>query len=332
MKSRFAKLAGPLTTIGTIAGAGYLLHRSLKDVRLVELWQALGDFPRHAVFEAMALTALSHLALTSYDYLGTRYVGKKIAYWRVALAAFIAYSISHSLGFPAVTGGAVRYRLYSRWGFNAVEVAAVMAMAGITLFLGAFLIAGVAMLFGGGRVEAWTALPSEAVNALGVVCLTVVAVYGTIGFIRHDAISVWGCRLVIPDPRFAALQIVLSGVDWVLVTSVLYVLMPHAEGISLTTFLGIFVVAYLLGTLSNVPGGLGVFESVILVAFGQSLPPEKIVSALLVYRGVYHLLPLALGGLLLLVTELHRRGAGPRPATLLAADGSERMTNRPVGT
>jgi glycosyltransferase 2 family protein len=292
-----------------MVGAAYLLYRSLKDVELWKLWHELHEFPPASIAMAIGLTAISHLALTSYDYIGVRYIKRPIAYWRVALAAFTAYSISHSLGFPAVTGGTVRYRLYSRWGCGAVDVAQIMAMAGITLFLGMFSIGGVAMLLDGARVKAWTGLPSDGINALGVIFLGVVAGYGLIGFFRREPLNILGFELAIPSPRFAAIQIAVSGIDWLVVASVLYVLLPPNEVFTFPTFLGVFVLAYCLGTLSNVPGGLGVFESIILVTMKDSVPTESIVSSLLVYRGVYHLLPLAIGSTIFLVTELRHSRA-----------------------
>jgi uncharacterized membrane protein YbhN (UPF0104 family) len=302
-----------MVTVALLAGAVYLLYRSLKNVELVKLWHELQVFPPSAIALAVLLTAASHLALTSYDYIGVRYIRRPLSYWRVALAAFTAYSISHSLGFAAVTGGAVRYRMYSRWGFGAVEVAQIMAMAGITLFLGMFLIGGIALLLDGAQVQAWTDLPSEGINTLGVLCLAVVFFYGTIGFIRQEPLRLWGFELKVPSPRFAAIQIAVSGVDWLIVASVLYVLLPPNDVFTFPTFLGVFVVAYLLGIISNVPGGLGVFESVILITLQQSVPTETIVSSLLVYRGVYHLLPLMIGGTIFLLTEL-RRNRSPTKA------------------
>ncbi|MGB8840171.1 MAG: lysylphosphatidylglycerol synthase domain-containing protein [Aliidongia sp.] len=319
-KSGFiARFGGPALTLGLMAGAAYLLYRSLKDVELWKLWRALHDVPPTSIATALGLTALSYLALTSYDYIGVRYVKLSIAYWRVAIAAFTAYSISHSLGFPAVTGGTVRYRLYSRWGCNAVEVAQIMAMAGITLFLGMFTIGGIALLLDGARVKAWTGLPSDGINALGVLSLGVVAAYGLISFVRREPLQFLGYRIAIPSPRFAAIQIAISGIDWLVVASVLYVLLPPNDVFTFPTFLGVFVLAYLLGTLSNVPGGLGVFESIILITMQQSVPTETIISSLLVYRGVYHLVPLMIGGSIFLVSEFRRshpkvkNGPAPRP-------------------
>jgi uncharacterized membrane protein YbhN (UPF0104 family) len=307
--SLLARLAGPALPVGLMAGAGFLLYRSLRDVELWKLWHELHEFPPASIALAIGLTALSYLALTTYDYIGVRYIKRKIAYRRVALAACLAYSLSHSLGFPAVTGGTVRYRLYSRWGCGAVEVAQIMAMAGITLFLGMFTIGGIAMLLDGARVKAWTGLPSDGVNTLGVLSLGLVVGYALIGFFRREPLEILGHEIKIPSPRFAATQIAVSGIDWLVVASVLYVLLPPNQVLTFATFLGVFVLAYLLGTLSNVPGGLGVFESIILITLRQSVPTEAIISSLLVYRAVYHLLPLMIGGTIFLATELRHSRA-----------------------
>jgi phosphatidylglycerol lysyltransferase len=63
--------------------------------------------------------------------------------------------------------------------------------------------------------------------------------------------------------------------------------------------------------LSHVPGGLGVFDGVMLRAFGSQAPMESILGALILFRGVYFLLPLALAILLLVNHELHRATDSP---------------------
>ncbi|HLY58811.1 MAG TPA: lysylphosphatidylglycerol synthase domain-containing protein [Stellaceae bacterium] len=312
-------IAGPIFSLLLLAGAVFLLHRSLADLRWADLWHALGEMPRESIAIAIGLTALSHVALSIHDYIGVRYIRRRIAYPRVLLAAFTAYSISHSLGFPAVTGGTVRYRMYSRWNLSAIEIAQIMAMAGICMFLGMFEIGGLALLLDGHRVQDWSDLPSAGINALGVLFLGIVAFYFAIGFFRTEPLQLWGFRLVIPSPRFAAVQIAISGFDWLLVAAVLYVLLPPNPVFTFPTFLGVFVLAYLLATLSNVPGGLGVFESIIVVSLHHTVPTEAIVSSLLVYRAVYHLLPLTIGGTLFLILEVRRQRNADRDSDLGAA-------------
>ncbi len=307
MKQWLHRLLGPSITASLLGAAAYLLYKSLKDVELVELWHALDEFPSHQVFLATLLTFASHIALTVYDYMGVRYIKRTLSYSRVALSAFAAYSISHALGFPALTGGAVRYRYYRRWGLNGVEVAQVMAMAGVTLFLGVFTIGGLALILDGERVERWSELPRAASNGVGLMLLSVVLAYGLISFFWRAPIKIGTYLLKIPTPPFAAAQIIVSAIDWILVASVLYVLLPANDVFSFPTFIGVFVMAYLLGTLSNAPGGLGVFETIIIYTLKDSVPTTAILSALLVYRGVYHVFPLFLGGIALFLSEWHRR-------------------------
>jgi uncharacterized membrane protein YbhN (UPF0104 family) len=316
MTGRQRRIAGPLVSLLLLAGAGILLDRSLQDLRWVELRHALGEFPLRSILIAAALTAASHVALSIHDYIGVRYIKRRIGYPRVLLAAFTAYSISHSLGFPAVTGGTVRYRMYSRWRLSAVEIAEIMAMAAVCMFLGMFEIGGLALLLDGHRVQEWSDLPSFVTNALGVVFLGIVAFYGLIGHIRREPLRIWRYSLAVPSPRFAAVQIAISGIDWLLVSSVLYVLLPPNPIFTFPTFLGVFVLAYLLGTLSNVPGGLGIFEGIIVFSLHNTVPIESIVSSLLVYRAVYHLLPLTVGGTIFLIMEVRRN----REATRSGAD------------
>jgi uncharacterized membrane protein YbhN (UPF0104 family) len=314
MKLNFRTLAGPLTSLALFVGAVILLTQALRGMRLTDLWHALDDFPLRWIAAAVVLTAASHLALGIYDYIGVRYIKRPIPYRRVALVAFVAYSISHSLGFAAVTGGTVRYRMYSRWGLSAVEIAEIMGMSGICLFTGMFEIGGLSLLLDGHRMQDWSGLPSIATNALGVLFLGIVAAYGVLGYSRQKPVRLWRYTLEFPGPRFVALQIALSGFDWLLVGGVLYVLLPPNDVFTFPTFLGVFVLAYLLGTLSNVPGGLGVFEGIILFSLQHTVPQEKIVSSLLIYRGVYDLLPLTIGGTIFVLAELRRsRGAVARP-------------------
>jgi uncharacterized membrane protein YbhN (UPF0104 family) len=309
------RYAGIAFAITLFLGAVVLLERLLRNVRLAELWHELNEFPRSSVALAVLLTVISHLALTTYDAVGVHYIRRRLSYWRIALTAFLAYSISHSLGFAAVTGGAVRYRLYSRWSISAVEVAQIMGMGGVTLFLGMFSIGGIALLFDAGRIQRWADLPLGLSSALGIGCLAVVVAYGLLGFIRRDPIRIWHFELAIPSPAFAAVQIVISAIDWLLVASVLYVLLPPNNVFGFPAFLGVFVLAYLLGILSNVPGGLGVFESIILVSMTPEVPAPAVLSSLLVYRGVYHLLPLTIGGIAFIATEFARsRQPKPQPA------------------
>ena len=68
--------------------------------------------------------AAGYFTLTFYDLFAVRATGHRHVPYRVnALAAFTSYSIGHNVGASVFTGGAVRYRIYSAWGLNAIDVA-----------------------------------------------------------------------------------------------------------------------------------------------------------------------------------------------------------------
>src|ERR1700728_2052035 len=96
--SILARLAGPALTVGLMAGACYLLYRSLKDVELWKLWHELHEFPPASIALSIGLTALSYLALTTYDYIGVRYIKRKIAYRRGAAGGGVGSFVQQFLG------------------------------------------------------------------------------------------------------------------------------------------------------------------------------------------------------------------------------------------
>src|SRR4029450_1068132 len=68
-----------------------------------------------------------------------------------------------------------------------------------------------------------------------------------------------------------------------------------------------FLVSVLLGVVSHVPGGLGVFESLMLLLLAPYLSSAQLLPALVVYRAVYYLLPLVIALVTLLIDEAWQR-------------------------
>ena len=81
-----------------------------------------------------------------------------------------------------------------------------------------------------------------------------------------------------------------------------------ASGLSFLPFLGAFLIAILLGMASHVPGGVGVFEGLMLLLLKPYLTSGQLLPALVVYRAVYYLVPLGVALIVLVadVTRQHR--------------------------
>ena len=129
-----------------LIGAIYVVQKEFRHLRLRDIEAALHDIPLRALAIGFLWTVLSYGVLTFYDRLGTIYAGHKVSYGRVAFASFCAYALSHNLGFAAVSGAAVRYRLYAHWGLTPLQIAKTVAFCSLTFALGGMVLGG-AILF-----------------------------------------------------------------------------------------------------------------------------------------------------------------------------------------
>ena len=295
----------PVLSVAVFALVVAVLHHVLGNYRLHDVIAAVKAIPRRAVATATVLTVGSYLMLTLYDWLGVRYVQKPVSYARTALTSFIAYAFGHNLSLAAFTGAAVRYRLYSSVGLTAVDVATIVSMCALTTAIGVSVLAGGALLL---------APPDESVLHLGHLWSKVLGllllgwVVGYLGWASRARASVtvgaWALRP--PGAAIALGQAVVAVVDLTLASGVLYQLLGTSLHMGFATFAGIYAVAIVGGIVSQVPGGLGVFEAILALALPE-VPAPALLGALVAYRGIYYLGPLALAAAALAVHELYRQ-------------------------
>jgi phosphatidylglycerol lysyltransferase len=300
---RLAPLVGAVLFLAALA----VLHRELRDVRYHELTAALMGLPQGAVLLALALTALNYLVLTGYDLMAVAYAGPRLRRGRVALAGFLSYAISNSLGFAMLSGAAVRFRFYIRWGVSAAELSRIVLFQTTTFWLGLLVLGGVTLgLFPHPWLRELPGAPFA--RGLGLLLLGLGFAYALLPLLRRAPLRVGRFEVPVPTPRLAAGQFVLSILDWSLAAAVLQVLLP-AGAVPFSELLGAFLAAQLVGLLSHVPGGLGVFETLMVLALRPYLPAVSVVSALVFYRAIYYLLPLAVALALLVADEVQERRA-----------------------
>jgi phosphatidylglycerol lysyltransferase len=296
---------GPSLSVLAFVVVAAVLHHVLGSYRLHDVLAELRAIPGRAVAAAAALTAGSYLMLTLYDWLGVQYVEKPVSYARTALTAFIAYAFGHNLSLAAFTGAAVRYRLYSAAGLTGVDVATIVSMCALTTAIGVSVLAGGALLLavpGASALHlghAWSRL-------IGLVLLGWVLAYVAWASRAREPIAIGSWALKPPGVLIAVSQVAVAVVDLSLSSGVLYVLLPASASTDFVTFAGIYAVAVVGGIASQVPGGLGVFEAILLLALPQ-LPAPQLLGALLAYRGVYYLAPLMIAAVALAAQELYRQ-------------------------
>jgi phosphatidylglycerol lysyltransferase len=286
------------------------LHGLLHEVRYADVVRQIATQPASNLLWAGLATALSYLVLTGYDFSALRYAGAKVRSSTVLLTSFIAYALGNTVGLGVLTGGAVRMRLYTAAGIDAGRVAQAAAFNAGAFVIGMTAFGAAGLLWGAPDVAALVRIPSWLLRAIAVLLL--MAVGGLIvAAARARELRVlnrWPVRL--PPANLAIRQLLISALDLTASAAALWFLLP-ADIISLPAFFAWYAMAVALGLLSHVPGGLGVFEAVILLACGGRAPPEQIIGALFLYRVVYYLLPLIAAAMLLAGYELRSGVAAP---------------------
>ncbi|NNB94162.1 bifunctional lysylphosphatidylglycerol flippase/synthetase MprF [Corallococcus exiguus] len=298
---RFLTTALPLLLLCV---AAYVLHRELSHYRREDVSAGLAAVTASRILLALAVTVVNYAALTLYDVLALGHAGHRIPYSRVGFTSFVGYAFGHNLGASFLSGGSVRYRLYSAWGLTALDVARVSAFNALTFWLGLAAVTGASLLLegGGGVLSLSTPVAHGVGAALGLLLVGYFVACATV----RKPLRVRGLEWTLPTPARALAQLVVSCGDWALAAAVLWVLLPP-DSVSLPSLTALFALAQLAGIASQVPAGLGVFETVMLSALTPRVPAPQVVGVLLVYRLVYYLLPFTVAALLLAGHELLQR-------------------------
>lgn len=286
--------------------AAFLLYRTLSRYSLDELIAAVTAVPISRLLGAAGFATASYVCLTFFDYLALRYVGKPLPYPKAALASFTALSLGHNIGLAALSSGAVRYRFYSRWGLDAGEVARVIVFCGVTVGLGLLTLGGAALLLRPKLAVEITGLTHPVIIALGMGCLVVSAIYLALSIFVRRSLRIRRWSLEIPTFRLAIGQVLIGSINFAFVAACLHQTLAAVADVAYPGVASVYVIANATALVSHVPGGLGVIESVVMYL----LPRDDLIGPLLVFRFVYFLAPLGLGGILFAVTELVLRGKG----------------------
>lgn len=326
---RFAALKPVLAvaaTVAVLALAWLAAGRLAQEVSYADLIAALRATPHGALAVALGCTGLSFAALTIYDFGALAFVGRRIPAAVVALASFCAYAVGNTAGFGPLTAGAIRYRFYTPRGVEPDDVARIVAFVTVAFGLGLAGVAALGLLAEAGEIAALP-LSSGAARGLGVLVLAALAaVWWTAGEGRE--IAAFGRRLRLPSRAALLRQFAATFVDVSAAAATLWVLLP-AGAIGFPAFVAIYAVAIGLGVLSHVPAGLGVFEAAIIAGLSPHLGVDAILGALVLYRVIYHLVPLALAAAA--VTALEFRRVASHPALGLAAQAGTRLAPPVLG-
>ena len=310
MPRRFLQNLALVLVASLFAVALWILHRELAAFHYHDVIRHVNELSPRRVGAAVLLTVMNYVVLTGYDWLAFRYIRHPLRYGKIALASFIGYAVSHNVGVAVLSGASVRFRFYSAWGLSAVEISKVVAFCGLTFWLGLLTLGGVVFLVEPVQIPALLHLPLTSIQPVGGLFLAASLAYLLWTVRRKTPLKIREWDFALPTPRVAVAQLVWSSVDWVLAGSVLYALLPAEASGSFAAFLGVYLLAQLSGVVSHIPGGLGVFETVVVLFLSPAVPTASLVASLVTYRLIYYLLPLGVAVVLLGVHEVLERREG----------------------
>jgi uncharacterized membrane protein YbhN (UPF0104 family) len=302
-----------LQWIGTIIGvclfslAIWVLVHELRTHNFKEVREHFSNLPTRRSYAALFFMVCNYLSLTLYDTLAFRYVKHGLPYPKIGMTSFIGYAFSHNIGLTFLTSGSVRYRFYSAWEVSALDVAKIVAFCGITFWLGFCTLGGLTFGFGSLALPDSFTFSPVALHWLGAALITLAAAYIGLSFGHQKSLKIRNWSFQMPHPLIAMGQIGASCLDWLTAAAILYALLPPLPNLGYFSFLGIYLLGQIAGMVSQVPGGLGVFETVILLLLEPYYSPSVVMGMLLAFRGIYYLIPMGLAISLLGGYELFRK-------------------------
>lgn len=304
----------PVVVTAVLALTAFAVYHLTTEVRYEEVVTALSATPPHAILLALLFTAMSFAALVGYDLTALRSIGRRLPLAPVALTAFSAYAVGNTVGFGALSGGAIRLRAYGRLGLSPEEIGRVIAFVTVAFGLG---LTGTTALFALATADRVAALLSVTPATVALAAGAALALLAALLVAGRHGLGLRLGRITIapPAPKNFALQFLFTLADIVASASVLYVLLPETA-LGWAPFVAVFATAVGLGVLSHVPAGLGVFETVIIAALGNSASLDAVLGSLVLYRAIYYILPLALAVLFVIGSEVSQLSHHPVATTI----------------
>ena len=287
------KRLGIAASLLIIAFAVTTMVRTLKGVDTGVILVALTEIPPFNIALAALCVVGAFCTLTFYDFFALRTIGKKHVPYRIAaLSSFTSYTIGHNIGATVFTGGAIRFRIYSDYGLNAIDVAKICFLSGLTFWLGNTFVLGIGMAWHPWAASAMDQLPPAINRLIAIGALAAIGAYFVwlmLGDNRRE-LGQNGWKVVLPSARLTLLQVLIGVVDLGFCALAMYLLMPIQPHIDFVSLAVVFILATLLGFASHAPGSIGVFDAAMLVALPQ-FGKEQLLATLVVFRILYFLIP-----------------------------------------
>ena len=299
---------GPVIVTAIFVLAVWLLYHKLKAYSLEDIRESFSRIPNTRVALACFFVVLNYAILVGYDWLAIKAIHKSLPLKRLGLVSFVGQAVSYNFG--ALLGGTtVRFRFYTSWGFSIADIVRLVLMLAVTFWVGVLGLSGLIFVVWPPHLpaELQQTLPVTNLRILGAVLFAIAIAYLVLCFTVRKPIQIFGKIFHFPPPKIAMAQLVVACVDILVAAAIMYALMPEEMGIGFIEFVPTYLMAQVAVVLSHVPGGVGVFELLILHLTNVEFE-KTIIAVVLLFRVLYFIIPLLLAALLLLAYEVRQQG------------------------
>lgn len=288
-----------------LGAAALVLWREFREIRPDEVLRAMTAWGWRISALAVLFSALSFLLMGVVEWIGLRWAGARVSLPAATAGFIIASGIAHSLGSTLIVSGAIRARIYARYGVSLRQVAATTLFQAVAFTLGLSSVAGVSLLLAGSQeITDATGLAGPLADGLGFILLGAVAAYLALCALVHRPVRAFGHSVRLPSLRMALTQLGLGAIDSAMAAAIIWILLPPGA-VGYFTFAGAYAPSVVAGLISHVPGGVGVFEGSLSALLG-GLPAAPLAAAFLGYRLFFFVLPLLVASLGLALVTLRR--------------------------
>lgn len=302
--------------IGAIGVAVWVLWHELRDISFDDVWVSLQAISWHNWLLAALGAVLAYVAIAGYDHMALRHIGRQIPWLFVTLCSFTTYALSHNIGGSVVSGAVIRFRAYGSRGLSMHEVGILVGFCFITFIIASALVAGVTFLIEPEIIDRFVdfeGLPIKLSSTTGVLLLGCIVLYAIGSLFQMKPLQIGRLKLEYPRFNIVLRQLTVGPAEIVFASTIVYFALPEAGNPGFIVVLGVFVVAFSLATSTHAPGGLGVFEVVMLTGLSD-MNKADVLAALVVFRLFYFIVPLVIGLIIVIIFEREQFAARWRKA------------------
>ncbi|MBQ7739556.1 MAG: UPF0104 family protein [Desulfovibrionaceae bacterium] len=301
---KYLKYFGHLLVFVIFCLAIYLLYHKLKQYTIEQIEDSISQISDWRLGVAFLGTIVSYIILVGYDWLAIKAIHKSLPLKKVGLVSFVGQAVSYNFG--ALLGGtAVRYRLYSSWGFSVTEIVKLVLMLAVTFWVGVLGMCGLFFMVSPPHIPDALIehMPFADLRILGAILFLIALAYMCACFFVRRSVHIFGKEFSFPRPKLAVAQLIVASIDIVAAAFCMYILLPGHLNVSFGEFIPSYLLAQVAVVLTHVPGGVGIFE-LIIIHLTQTDQTQVVFAAVLLFRLIYYIVPLLLAALVFAANEV----------------------------